>query len=137
MMVLHCIQYSAPPPTCPTPLSVSADSNSVTGGGRDTLVCLLPGLLQWTHQSVAPSAVPLQHPQLQSLWQVVICHNRLGSRQEIETALVHELVHAYDHCRAANLDWNNCEHHACSEVRTDLARSNGPQMYAKVAGAAP
>ena len=31
---------------------------------------------------------------------------------------MHELVHVYDHCRAANLDWNNCEHHACSEVRT-------------------
>lgn len=31
--------------------------------------------------------------------------------------MVHELIHAYDHCRAADLDWTNCEHHACSEVR--------------------
>ena len=31
--------------------------------------------------------------------------------------VVHELIHAFDHCRAANLDWSNCRHHACSEVR--------------------
>ena len=49
--------------------------------------------------------------------QVVICHNHVGSQQEIDIALVHELVHAYDHCRGANLDWSNCEHHACSEVQ--------------------
>jgi inner membrane protease ATP23 len=30
--------------------------------------------------------------------------------------LTHELVHAYDHCRAY-VDWTNCVHHACSEVR--------------------
>mmetsp|Transcript_23495 Transcript_23495/g.56203 ORF Transcript_23495/g.56203 Transcript_23495/m.56203 type:complete len:168 (-) Transcript_23495:339-842(-) len=23
----------------------------------------------------------------------------------------------YDHCRGANLDWSDCHHHACSEVR--------------------
>ena len=31
--------------------------------------------------------------------------------------VIHELIHAYDDCRAANLDWANCAHHACSEVR--------------------
>ena len=36
-------------------------------------------------------------------------------------ALTHELLHAYDHCRAANLNWTNCEHHACSEVHRLLA----------------
>jgi mitochondrial inner membrane protease ATP23 len=48
--------------------------------------------------------------------QVIICHNYLGSQEEVDHALLHELVHAYDHCRASNLDWANCEHHACSEV---------------------
>lgn len=48
--------------------------------------------------------------------QVVICHNHVGSQHEIDVALIHELIHAYDHCRGANLDWSNCEHHACSEV---------------------
>jgi len=33
-----------------------------------------------------------------------------------EMTLTHELVHAYDHCRAY-VDWSNCVHHACSEVR--------------------
>jgi len=27
------------------------------------------------------------------------------------------LVHAFDHCRARDLDWSDCDHHACSEVR--------------------
>lgn len=30
---------------------------------------------------------------------------------------MHELIHAYDHCRAKDLDWTNCEHHACTEIR--------------------
>jgi hypothetical protein len=33
-----------------------------------------------------------------------------------ELTLTHELVHAYDHCRAY-VDWSNCVHHACSEIR--------------------
>jgi mitochondrial inner membrane protease ATP23 len=57
-----------------------------------------------------------------AMMQVVICHNHVGSQQEIDIALVHELVHAYDHCRGANLDWSNCEHHACSEVQSRSAR---------------
>ncbi|KDD75718.1 M76 peptidase [Helicosporidium sp. ATCC 50920] len=48
---------------------------------------------------------------------VVVCHNHLSSGEEVRHALLHELVHAYDHCRAADLDWSRCEHHACSEVR--------------------
>ncbi|KFM24793.1 ADP-ribosylation factor GTPase-activating protein AGD7 [Auxenochlorella protothecoides] len=37
--------------------------------------------------------------------------------QEVDNALTHELIHAYDHCRAASLDWASLEHHACSEIR--------------------
>ncbi|XP_024516909.1 mitochondrial inner membrane protease ATP23 isoform X1 [Selaginella moellendorffii] len=48
---------------------------------------------------------------------VVICSNRVGFQQEVDAILAHELIHAYDHCRARNLDWTNCEHHACSEIR--------------------
>ncbi|KAL0042550.1 hypothetical protein WJX79_003282 [Trebouxia sp. C0005] len=48
---------------------------------------------------------------------VVLCHNHLLSQKEVNHALTHELLHAYDHCRAANVDWHNCEHHACSEIR--------------------
>jgi len=51
---------------------------------------------------------------------VTICCNeeaQLHSQQEVNNAMVHELLHAYDHCRANGLDWSNCDHHACSEVR--------------------
>ncbi|GAB4822620.1 hypothetical protein N2152v2_009666 [Parachlorella kessleri] len=48
---------------------------------------------------------------------IVICHNHLGSQTEIDQALTHELIHAYDHCRAKNMDWSDCRQHACSEIR--------------------
>lgn len=44
-----------------------------------------------------------------------MCHNRLEQQGEVDRCMVHELVHAFDHCRA-KVDWHNCEHHACSEV---------------------
>ena len=34
----------------------------------------------------------------------------------VTQTLVHELIHAYDSCRA-EVDWTNCLHIACSEVR--------------------
>eukprot|EP00803_Ostreobium_quekettii_P005398 evm.model.scf_280EXC.2 EVM.evm.TU.scf_280EXC.2 scf_280EXC:5411-7835(-) len=48
---------------------------------------------------------------------VVVCHNYLGDQPDIDRALTHELIHAYDHCRAANIEWEDCNHHACSEIR--------------------
>eukprot|EP00899_Mesostigma_viride_P006922 jgi/Mesvir1/16230/Mv08484-RA.1 len=48
---------------------------------------------------------------------VVICSNAVRLQEEVDTTLRHELIHAYDHCRAAQLQWSNCEHHACSEIR--------------------
>lgn len=30
--------------------------------------------------------------------------------------MIHELIHAYDYCRA-NLVLENCRHHACTEIR--------------------
>ena len=32
---------------------------------------------------------------------VVLCHNNLMSRTDMENMLTHELIHAYDHCRCA------------------------------------
>ena len=48
---------------------------------------------------------------------VVVCSNYLQYQAEVDVIIAHELVHALDHCRAANLDWSDCRHHACSEVR--------------------
>lgn len=47
---------------------------------------------------------------------VILCANHLQSQSMTSTTLVHELIHAYDQCRAY-LDWSNCVHHACSEIR--------------------
>ena len=48
---------------------------------------------------------------------VVVCSNHLKTQTEIDNVLAHELIHAFDHCRAKDLDWGSCVHHACSEVR--------------------
>jgi mitochondrial inner membrane protease ATP23 len=48
--------------------------------------------------------------------QVVLCDNKILERESFENTLIHELVHAYDQCRI-KLDWKNCLHHACTEIR--------------------
>eukprot|EP00897_Mesotaenium_endlicherianum_P006904 jgi/Mesen1/6241/ME000323S05374 len=48
---------------------------------------------------------------------VVVCSNHVLYQDEVDVYLTHELIHAYDHCRAATLDWANLQHHACSEIR--------------------
>ncbi|CAI5496217.1 unnamed protein product [Closterium sp. Naga37s-1] len=48
--------------------------------------------------------------------QVVVCANHVGGQDEVDVVVAHELVHALDHCRAANLHWPDLQHHACSEV---------------------
>jgi inner membrane protease ATP23 len=51
---------------------------------------------------------------------VVLCSDNIDkfrlSKNHVERTMLHELVHAYDHCRV-ELDPNNCEHIACTEVR--------------------
>ena len=47
----------------------------------------------------------------------MLCHNHLPRSVDVNAAIVHEIEHAYDHCRAAGLDWGSLDHHACSEVR--------------------
>ncbi|MCL7035576.1 hypothetical protein MKW94_003767 [Papaver nudicaule] len=48
---------------------------------------------------------------------IIICSNHMNLQDEVDRVVIHELIHAYDDCRAANLDWTNCAHHACSEIR--------------------
>jgi mitochondrial inner membrane protease ATP23 len=47
---------------------------------------------------------------------VVLCANHVSTQDHASTTLVHEAVHAFDQCRA-KIDWGNCVHHACSEIR--------------------
>uniref|UniRef100_A0A7S1XFE7 Mitochondrial inner membrane protease ATP23 n=1 Tax=Compsopogon caeruleus TaxID=31354 RepID=A0A7S1XFE7_9RHOD len=53
---------------------------------------------------------------LQEDGQIVLCDNHLVGRPLISATLQHELVHAFDACRA-HVDWTNCLHHACTEIR--------------------
>ena len=48
--------------------------------------------------------------------QIIICENEKLSRQTLEDTLLHELIHAYDVCRA-KIDFTQCLQHACTEVR--------------------
>ncbi|KAG5644972.1 hypothetical protein DXG03_007344 [Asterophora parasitica] len=49
---------------------------------------------------------------------VVLCSGHFFSQKHMETTLVHELVHMYDHCKF-KVDWSNLRHHACSEIRAN------------------
>ncbi|XP_065877053.1 mitochondrial inner membrane protease ATP23-like isoform X2 [Euphorbia lathyris] len=46
---------------------------------------------------------------------IIVCANHLRSQGLVDEVVMHELIHAYDECRAANLNWSNCAHQACSE----------------------
>jgi inner membrane protease ATP23 len=48
---------------------------------------------------------------------VVLCRDTITPSQ-IPNTLTHELIHAYDHCRGKGFSLTNCEHHACTEVRS-------------------
>lgn len=47
---------------------------------------------------------------------IMLCSNNLTTQAHTSTTLVHESIHAFDACRA-KVDWSNCVHHACSEIR--------------------
>jgi len=40
-------------------------------------------------------------------------------QDEINQVIIHELIHAYDDCVTKNMNWRNCAHHACSEIRAN------------------
>jgi inner membrane protease ATP23 len=46
---------------------------------------------------------------------VILCSGKFFNKDHMESTLVHELVHMYDHCKF-NVDWSDLRHHACSEV---------------------
>lgn len=52
----------------------------------------------------------------QATKKVILCQNQLKSESELENTMTHELVHVYDYCRA-KIDFSNCQHHACTEIR--------------------
>lgn len=48
---------------------------------------------------------------------IIVCSDTVVLQDEVDQILIHELIHSYDQCRAANLNWKNCFHHTCSEIR--------------------
>uniref|UniRef100_G3SQZ5 Mitochondrial inner membrane protease ATP23 n=1 Tax=Loxodonta africana TaxID=9785 RepID=G3SQZ5_LOXAF len=49
--------------------------------------------------------------------QIVLCQNNIGNQAHMSRVVTHELIHAFDHCRA-HVDWfTNVRHLACSEIR--------------------
>ncbi|KAK3221464.1 hypothetical protein Dsin_008489 [Dipteronia sinensis] len=53
----------------------------------------------------------------------------MNIQDEVNQVVLHKLIHAYGDCRSANLNWANCAHHACSEIRAAIlvviATTNG------------
>jgi len=47
---------------------------------------------------------------------IIHCQNRFANRKHMEDTIAHELVHFYDDTKF-KVDWYNCRHHACSEIR--------------------
>lgn len=47
---------------------------------------------------------------------IVLVEEHNYSQEVFDRTLTHELVHAYDQCRA-NVDWKDLRHVACSEIR--------------------
>jgi mitochondrial inner membrane protease ATP23 len=62
---------------------------------------------------------------------VVLCENQPLSQADVNDVVTHELIHAYDHCRA-RVDWTDCVHHACSEIRA--ANLSGDCFLSKEVG---
>ncbi|KAI4331351.1 hypothetical protein MLD38_029544 [Melastoma candidum] len=50
---------------------------------------------------------------------IIVCSNNMRSQDDVNQVVKHKLINAYDDCRAANLNWANCAHHACSEIRAN------------------
>ncbi|NXL28100.1 ATP23 protease, partial [Glaucidium brasilianum] len=49
--------------------------------------------------------------------QIVLCQNNIRQQSHMNRVVTHELIHAFDHCRA-HVDWfKNVKHLACSEIR--------------------
>ena len=68
--------------------------------------------------------------------QIVLCQNRLNELSSsksklsnIQVTLSHELIHAYDHCRARVDFYNNPAHVMCSEIRA--ASLSGQCMFSE------
>uniref|UniRef100_G1SGH1 Mitochondrial inner membrane protease ATP23 n=1 Tax=Oryctolagus cuniculus TaxID=9986 RepID=G1SGH1_RABIT len=92
---------------------------SLTAGRR-----LLPSLTRWfwtlsLSSNLASSAVNTdRHFSCEDCHgHIVLCQNNIRSEAHMSRVVTHELIHAFDHCRAHVHWFSNVRHLACSEVR--------------------
>ncbi|KAI3995907.1 hypothetical protein MKX01_017104 [Papaver californicum] len=60
---------------------------------------------------------------------IVVCSNHMNLQDDVNQVVIHELIHAYDDCRAANLDWTDCAHHACRMCQKKSMKSMAVNPY--------
>lgn len=51
---------------------------------------------------------------------IALCQGVFYGDAHMENAMMHEMIHMFDHCRF-KVDWFNLRHHACSEVGLGLS----------------
>ncbi|KHN45992.1 Mitochondrial inner membrane protease ATP23 [Glycine soja] len=50
---------------------------------------------------------------------VKVCSNYVRIQDDVNMVVIRELIHVFDDCRSANLNWSDCAHQACTEIRTN------------------
>ncbi|KAM9704961.1 mitochondrial inner membrane protease ATP23 homolog isoform 2-T2 [Menidia menidia] len=80
------------------------------------------------HQSVRQTAAQ-RHEELRL---IVLCQNNIHQQPHMTRVVTHELVHAFDHCRAHVHWFSDLRHLACSEVRA--ANLSGDCSFSTEAG---
>ncbi|XP_045144942.1 mitochondrial inner membrane protease ATP23 homolog [Echinops telfairi] len=64
-----------------------------------------------------PRPSVLVHGASERFSKIVLCQNNIRNQAHMNRVVTHELIHAFDHCRA-HVDWfTNVRHLACSEIR--------------------
>lgn len=87
---------------CPIPAEGNNNSEDANGSSGPTVQCRrCDGQLAGGYQDDGS---------------ILLCSNHLTTQSHTSDTLVHETIHAFDACRA-KVDWTNCVHHACSEIR--------------------
>ena len=63
---------------------------------------------------------------------VVLCHNNLTNRTDMENMLTHELIHAYDHCRCAGQAETCLSENRSPPASTPRPRRRGDPSYSRI-----
>ncbi|EPQ28092.1 uncharacterized protein PFL1_04419 [Pseudozyma flocculosa PF-1] len=146
LALLSCDPRAAPPSTYVPPSATSSPSSSPTpilaAAGTQTAspspsapTPPPPILIATCPKAVAGGFSPSLPGEPTSFSSILLCSNRLYSKEHVENTISHEMIHWFDHCRF-KVRWDNLAHHACSEIRAatlsgdcDLLREWGRREY--------